>query len=287
MTLYESWMGKLEQHYEHCEAQYPGRVWATMLYGSQNYGLANEASDVDSKTMILPTLREVVLGAEQVSRESTLPDGSITTIKDFRGMFKNYLKGNINFVETLYTEYYLVNPAYGDFMDELREHRDLIANSQPIKLLHMAAGMARQKFTAMEKPFESKLPLIEKYGYDPKQLHHLDRLRLFIRTYKYTLDFEAALNSARTYHDDLMQLKTDPLPLEEARKMRDETMAHINQMVERANHQLPAEQNRKEAEDYLDDLVVRMFSTALAVQSINHPDFRKNFYTFAKKIFVI
>lgn len=287
MTLHEKWMEKLVDHYEYCDQHYPDSVWCTMMYGSQNYGLGTEESDVDTKSMLIPSLRDVVLGKPQVSLDLQLPDQSLSNVKDFRLMFKNYLKGNINFVETLYTEYYLVHPAYTDFFDELRAHRDLIAHSQPLKLLHMACGMAHQKFVAMEKRFESKIPLIEKYGYDPKQLHHLERLRIFIFTFKHTMNFQQALDSGKMHADYLLPLKLEPMPLEEARKLAAQSIAMIDEMVDRAAAQLPEAFCRKEAEEFLDDLTVRMFASAMAVQAMNRKDFRKEWYAFAKKIFVV
>lgn len=287
MDCLTKWNEALVEHYQNADEHYPDRVWCTMMYGSQNYGLATEDSDVDTKSMIIPTLRDVILGKEMVSRDLVLPDGSLDNVKDYRAMFKNYLKGNINFVETLYTDFYLVHPAYMDFFDELRKYRDLIANCQPTKLVHMAGGMARQKFVAMEKPFESKKEVLARYGYDPKQLHHLVRLRIFIYTFKHTMNFKTALDSGKMHSSELLPLKCEPLPLSEARVLANDSMKHIEDMMDRADAQLPDRHLYDEAVQFMDDLAVRMFTTALAVEAMNGKDFRKEWLAFAKKIFVI
>lgn len=253
--------GAATTHYRECEKKYgEGNVWVTMLYGSQNYGLDTPNSDVDTKTMLLPPVRDVVLGKQMVSTDLVMPDGSLSNTKDFRAMFKNYLKGNINFIETLYTRWFAVNAKFYPFYEELRRHRDLIANSQPRRLVHMAAGMANQKYAAFERPFESKREVLAKYGYDPKQLHHLARLRVFMREYNQTTDFEWALTPPSKDFDWLLSLKTEPLVYSDAKDLKERLMEEVNAEVAYADEHLPEEYERQEAQDFMDDLAVRLFT---------------------------
>lgn len=225
-------MDKVREHYEAAE-NYVGedRVWVTMLYGSQNYALDTSKSDVDTKTMILPSFEDVVLGKKMVSKELKMPDGSLSAVKDYRDMFKNYLKGNINFIETLYTPYYIVNPKYEDAFRHLQSMSYEIANCQPVKLMHMAAAMAKQKYVAMEKPFESKREILAKWGYDPKQLVHLVRLRYFIEDYLKSYDFGNALMPKGEKRDLLLSLKLSPIDLSSARELANNTMKWIDKTV--------------------------------------------------------
>ena len=248
-------------HYMECAKHYGNNnVWATMLYGSQNYGLDTPDSDIDTKTLLLPDPRDVILGTKMVSTDLQISDGGLSNVKDYRAMFQNYLKGNINFIETLYTKYARVNLDYGDLFMKLRSERDLIANCQPRKLIHMAAGMANQKYTAFEKPFESKKEVLEKYLYDPKQLHHLCRLNLFIENYCTNMDFETALSFHTVrQHIYLYDLKTKPLPYEQAVALKERTMVEINNMVEWADAHLPEDNGYEEAKNFLDNLSVEVF----------------------------
>lgn len=248
-------------HYRECEKKYgEGNVWVTMLYGSQNYGLDTPDSDVDTKTMLLPPVRDVVLGKQMVSTDLVMPDGALSNTKDFRAMFQNYLKGNVNFVETLYTRWFACNEKFYPFYQELRLHRDLVANSQPRRLAHMAAGMANQKYAAFEKPFESKKEVLAKYGYDPKQLHHLARLRWFLHEYNAHMNFEAALVPPSDKFDWLYGLKVDPLPYDKAKALKETLMSAVNDEVAYADELLPEENKRQEAQDFMDDLAVRLFT---------------------------
>jgi predicted nucleotidyltransferase len=238
-------------------------VWATMLYGSQNYDLSTLESDVDTKTMLLPGLSSIARNDKAISTELVRKDGSLDNCKDLREMFGNYLKGNINFVETLYTPYYYVHEDYMGFFDELRAHRDLIANARPVKLVHMAGGMAEQKYKAFDHPFESKKAVLEKYGYDPKQLHHQYRLLKFIETYFASGSFYQALLccdkqiDSRLYNR-VMLLKIDPLNEVEARHLNEEVHERIKELVDGAGARLPEDNGFDNAKEFLDDLAYRL-----------------------------
>lgn len=268
-TMFNSDM-QVIKHYEEvlkwCKTQ-PGKPtpWVTMLYGSQNYGLDSAESDVDTKTMLLPSLGMVIGDTKRISTEIVMPDGSLDNCKDLREMFGNYLKGNINFVETLYTRHWLAHTDYMSEFRQLREHRDLIANAQPQKLMHMACGMARQKYVAFDKPFEGKLGVLEKYGYDPKQLHHLVRLYFFMKTYLRTCDFEKALSCCQQEKDPalyeyLMSLKLEPLSKEDAEKVKEEMIRRVELLCDQSTA-LPEDNGYAKAKDFLDtmayDLVKR------------------------------
>lgn len=237
---------------------YTPTVWVTMLYGSQNYGLDSADSDVDTKTMLLPSFNMVLMDTARVSTEVQMRDGSLDNCKDLREMFGNYLKGNINFVETLYTPYYVAD-CYSREFEDLRAHRNAIANAKPRRLMHMAGGMAKQKYEAFDHPFEGKREVLEKYGYDPKQLHHLVRLYHFMRTYRESCNFYAALFCAKsthdsTLHDYLMRLKLEPFPVDYARELREEYMAKVDELVAKSDTDMPEDNGYADAKAYLDQL---------------------------------
>lgn len=247
---------KLQQHYEQvnkwCESRPTKPTFmVTMLYGSQNYGLATLESDVDTKTIVLPSMAGLISG-EQISTELRMLDGSIDNCKDIRLMFDNYFKANINFLETLFTPHYLCAEKYLPEFTLLRSQRNLIANCQPHRVLMGALGMARQKFANFDHPYGGKMPLIEKYGYDPKQLHHLARLYYFIESYCDTMDFATALQWCWTnkgIYDEVMEIKVHPMPLEEAEKARTKYMQAITAICDKSY--LPNYNGFNEAEDFL------------------------------------
>lgn len=265
------WSAETFQHYVEVKNHYEDKPddirptpWVTMLYGSQNYGLDAATSDVDTKTMLLPTLKMVALSDKRISTELTMKDGSLDNCKDLREMFGNYLKGNINFVETLFTRYFTVDEDYAHEFWELREHRHLIANARPQKLMHMACGMARQKYAAFEKAFEGKKEVLAQYGYDPKQLHHLVRLYHFMKTYSETLDFEQALlcchrQRDHVLHKMVMAYKMSPYRYEIAFAEKEKYMAMCEELCDKAVL-LPEDNGFEEAKGYLDGLAMRLIT---------------------------
>lgn len=264
---------RVKEHVELVANHYTNHaVFYCGLYGSQNYGLNTADSDVDTKCMVLPPFRDVVLGRKMVSTDLADSYGALCNVKDVRAMFDNFFKGNINFVEVLYTDYFSVGVDYLAEAKELRDHRDMVANRDPLRLMEMAAGMARQKYMAFDKPFESKKEVLEKYGYDPKQLHHLARLYYFMNDYMLFNDFAFALGPGMATGDYLMSLKTDPKPYDDARTLREEYMELVDGVLEKARQTFGTAAERDlaakrsvEVRAFLDDLAYRLLCKAYDV----------------------
>ena len=83
-------------------------VFGVFLQGSQNYGLSYEGSDIDTKSIILPSFRDLCLNKKEFSTTHVRKNGSHLDIKDIRGMFACFLKSNINFLEIIFTDYYRI-----------------------------------------------------------------------------------------------------------------------------------------------------------------------------------
>lgn len=229
---------ELEKHLAAAEAQCPRNKFIyTALYGSQNYGLDTPNSDVDSKAMVIPPMRDIILGKPQLSSEIVIPDtGSICTVADVRAMARCLYKGNINFVEILFTPHYLVHPEYAAAIKMLRDMRETIATRNIPNLFQMVQGMARQKFTAFAHPFESKKDILAKYGYDPKQLSHIVRLYYFLVRFDETHCFESALVLPPDAHDEILSYKIEPPFYDRAVTLRDTYMRRIEDFVSAKTH---------------------------------------------------
>ena len=113
MTTKTAILNRLKVHWDYA-AQYfdEDRFLGIFLYGSQNYGTELKKSDIDSKIILLPTFNDFCLSPEMVSKEITLSCGEKIDIKDIRLFRQNCMKHSINYIETLFTEYYILNPKY-------------------------------------------------------------------------------------------------------------------------------------------------------------------------------
>ena len=87
------------------------RVFGVFLYGSQNYGLATAASDVDTKCILLPTFEDMCRQGQWTSVELHV-DEEHCECKDIRKMVQMWQKMNMNFLEILFTDNYYINPKY-------------------------------------------------------------------------------------------------------------------------------------------------------------------------------
>ena len=118
-------------------------ILGIFAYGSQNYGVATDNSDWDTKAVIVPSFEELVL-QPPVSRELQLGNGEHCEVKDIREMVNNYKKQNINFIETLYTEYKWINPLYAPYWKTFFENnKEEIAHYDRYKTVQSICGQAK------------------------------------------------------------------------------------------------------------------------------------------------
>lgn len=158
-------------------------VVGVFLYGSQNYELDYEKSDVDTKAIVLPTLNDIVLNRQPVSTTVDMGDNCLCDVKDIRKMFECFKKQNINFIELLFTQYFVLNPIYTSLYRPMLDNAEIIARYNNYASVNCMSGMALEKYNALTHPYPSIMDKIEKYGCDPKQLHHILRIKDFIIRY--------------------------------------------------------------------------------------------------------
>lgn len=173
---------QVEKHYNKLiELGY--NVVGVFLYGSQNYELDYDKSDVDTKATVLPTLNDIVLNRQPVSTTVDMGNNCLCDVKDIRKMFECFKKQNINFIELLFTQYYILNPVYKELYNPMLDNAETIARYNNYASVNCMSGMALEKYNALTHPYPSIMDKIEKWGCDPKQLHHILRLKDFIVRY--------------------------------------------------------------------------------------------------------
>ena len=219
-------MNRVKEHYEFLKTKKFEIVFLA-LQGSQNYGLdiydENYKSDVDTKAIVLPSFSDFVHDKNPQSNTIILSNNEHIDVKDIRTMFETYKKQNINYIETLFSEYLIINPKYAELVKPLFDNNELIAHLNYNQTLRCIAGMSMEKLKAMEHPYPTIIDKIEKYGYDPKQLHHIFRMNDFIRKYVSGKSYKECLFSKRSLY--LKEIKKGILPVNEAVKLAQETDA--------------------------------------------------------------
>jgi hypothetical protein len=131
------------------------------------------------------------------------------------GEFK---KQNLNFLEILWTPYFIINPLYAQEWGRLVCAREQVANYCPGRVVKSRKGIALEKFHAMEHPYPTKLDLIEKYGYDGKQVHHLIRVDDYLTRYIKGESYKDCLKPSPELVEHMLEYKRHEIDLETARK---------------------------------------------------------------------
>lgn len=174
----------LQNHLYEADLRYnPNQIVGIFLQGSQNYGLETEKSDIDTKLILTPSFFEVAMNKKPVSTTHILANDEHLDAKDIRLYMETFRKQNLNFLEILFTPYFWVNPIYRDDWNGLIAEREQIARMNPVRAVKSMKGIAMEKYHALKHPYPSKLKILEEYGYDPKQLHHLLRVEEYLRRY--------------------------------------------------------------------------------------------------------
>lgn len=162
-------------------------------------------SDIDTKAVILPSFEDIVWNREPISETIVLENNEHIDVKDIRVMFDTYKKQNINFIETLFTEFKIVNPKYKELVQPLFDNNEEIAHINYNQALRCMAGMSMEKLKALQHPYPSIIDKIKKFGYDPKQLHHILRMNEFIKKYAVGTPYKECLMTDQKEY--LIQIK--------------------------------------------------------------------------------
>lgn len=188
--------------------------FAEFLYGSQNYGLDTEESDVDTKVIVIPSFKELI-DKKSISKSNASENG-LHDIKDIKTMFEQFIKANPAYIEILATDYYNVNPLYKEEFNLLMNNGYEIVNRDLKRLVCATYGTALNKIGYLINNLGTNKEAIRKYGYDGKNPSHVLRLNEFIQRILDGDSIKEALN-AKNYDNfnTIMAIKNNELPKEE------------------------------------------------------------------------
>ena len=177
-------MKRVQEHYDEALQYFPEeQIVGVFLQGSQNYELDYAGSDVDTKLIVVPSFKDICLNRKPVSTTHVRANDEHTDWKDIRLYMETFRKQNLNFLEILFTDFYIINPMYKAEWDRLVEAREFIARMNEFRAVKSMKGIAMEKYHAMEHRYPAKVDIIDKYGYDGKQVSHLIRVYDYLRRY--------------------------------------------------------------------------------------------------------
>lgn len=255
-------MDRVKEHYNEALAYFPeDRIVGIFLQGSQNYGLATPQSDVDTKLIVTPTFKDIAMNRKPVSTTHIRANEEHIDFKDIRLYIQTFRKQNLNFLEILYTDFAIVNPIYEKQWNRLVESREAITHFNPYRSVQSMKGIALEKYHAMEHEYPSKIEVLKKYGYDPKQLHHLVRVEDYLGRYINGESYESCLDPG-PMKQELIEIKMGKYSLADARSIADKAKAHVEEMAEYAYSIYPNEED-PEVNELLDDVQYEIMRIAV------------------------
>lgn len=254
---------RVREHYEEALGHFQeNNIVLCALQGSQNYGLELPGSDVDTKLIITPSFREIALNYKPVSTTHVRVNQEHIDFKDIRLYMETFRKQNLNFLEILFTDYSIVNNMYAEQWNRLIKAREAIAHMNPVRAVRSMYGIAGEKYHAMEHPYPSKMHLIEKYGYDGKQVSHLIRVEDYLERYIAGESYKDCLRPTSSKYDEIIAYKKNEIPLEIARVRAEEVYLHCAQMKDEFKEKYDEVEDPK-MRDLLEDVSYNIMKTSV------------------------
>lgn len=246
-------MDRVREHYNEALEHFPeDRIVGCFYQGSGNYYLDTPNSDVDTKLILTPTLDDIIFNRKPVSTTYVRANDEHTDWKDIRLMFQTFRKCNLNFTEILFTKYKIINPLYEEQWNRVVSNNELIARYNEVAAVKTMKGIAMEKFHAMEHRYPSKIDIIDKYGFDGKQTHHLFRVEEYLKRFIGGEAYADCLISRQAEY--LKKIKTHGyLSLEEARVLAKESLDRVCTMADKFREE-HIEKANPDVDKLLDDV---------------------------------
>lgn len=193
---------RIKKHLAVVQEKYGDRVVFISAVGSMNYGLFTETSDVDTKAVILPTYAEIVLKKpESVTLQI---DDEQCSVKDLRVYINELKKQGINVLETLVTNYYLVNGKFLNQIEQLRSWADEICHYDENRFLISTIGAACSYAKRWNIAYKNYLESDDEAKLDYKAAYNIVRLHGAIHAYIQGAKFKNVINWGTSLDRDFL-----------------------------------------------------------------------------------
>lgn len=193
----KSIMNRLQENYEFAKDKANGEIFAIFLQGSQNYidDKFLEESDVDSRAVYIPNKKDVCLGKDISLPTLVLDNGEHIDRFDIRKFLKLIKTPGISNYENLYTEYYVINPKYKKYHNDLMKIREHIVHFDEKKFLMATMGVSKRHLDDLQSRNGGEEYDIDNFGYSRKRLANIIRLNETVKAYLDDKPFSECLKS--------------------------------------------------------------------------------------------
>lgn len=218
---------KLKQHYNEIilRGYNEDQIVGVFLFGSQNYNLDTEKSDIDCCVITLPTFNDIIYNIKAESTGYTALTGEIINVKDLR-IFMHYLKKlNPTMLEILHTEYKILNPKYEFLWKELEALKEDIVKMNKHALLKALYGQSKSFHKYISKEFDNK---------SKKNFTRLLWIERLIYHYCAGNPYAECLKLPKENRELLINLKNKNWEPQEFEEIIKKTIKNIDKMIDEA-----------------------------------------------------
>lgn len=190
----------MAEHYFFYNMHFPSdRQFMLIPVGSWNYNCVDEHSDVDTKAIFIPSIYDVIEDKCE-SYTHLLPNEEHVDCCDIRNYMKSLIKGNPQFLETLFSKWGDLNTGYyGEEIHDLMHMREDIARCNPNNTMRALLGMADRNYKlCMSRSEEDHLG---------KWVYQLVRIEECMNKYYQGKDFDECIHTDK--RDFLLSLKNN------------------------------------------------------------------------------
>ena len=222
---------RLQDQLEFYNSNYNNQILGIFLYGSQNYHLADDESDVDSRILCFKTPGDKVIDLIYPNTNEHL---EIVSLPFFSFQVRNM---NISILETLFTNFNIVDELYCEDWKELKNIRQECARINEllwVKNLLLNKEISKQRFL---NQFSFDDTIIQKLGYTPKGVYHVVRNSQMLDKYIAKKPYEEVL--VADDKDFLTKIKRGYYTQEECKQILEEYDIRIEEKIKNFQHNLP------------------------------------------------
>lgn len=237
-------MKRVREHYEIAKSIFPeDLIVGVFLYGSQNYNMGDEQSDVDTKVLVVPSLADVVCARRPVAFEHHCDNGEYLCFTDIREFVYQIRKQNPNSMEPLFTKYYVLNPVFRGVWYDLWSQREDFARLNTCKAMDTMRHMANKEYHQMKKN-----------GFDCKKLATMFRIEKMMYDYEIGCKYEDVLKPDQA--DFFLKVKRGKFvdDNEQGMRLAEDSYEAINRCADRYLKYVPDVYNEEVSEKLMKTL---------------------------------
>lgn len=196
--------------------------FGAFVFGSQNYGLEYEGSDIDVRIIYISD-------KNKPCRFRVLETGEHIEAISLFNFYVGLRDMDFQCLETLYSKYVLINSKYESFWNILQQRREELAHLNERLWLEQFLYQCKITKERFDNNITEDLASLEKFGYAVKPLYHFTRFEETIQKYLMGQPYEQVLLSDK--REELIFIKQGGYSQADAKKLVNEKYQYLSNLT--------------------------------------------------------